>query len=78
MRLLSLFLICLSSQAIAESPGDQKFKAISAREYAWARADGGGGEDNDRVTPHLQDVRPAAQAKRSSRAAGARWPTASG
>ena len=64
MRLLSLFLICLSAQAVAASPDDQKFKAISEREYGWSRADGGGGEDAESVAPHLQDVRPAAQAKR--------------
>jgi len=64
MRLLSLFLLCLSSQAIAASADDQKFKAISDREYAWARTDGGGGEDVESIAPHLQDVRPAAQAKR--------------
>ena len=64
MRLLSLFLICLSAQAMAANADDQKFKAISEREYAWARADGGGGEDDVRIAPHLQDVRPAAQAKR--------------
>jgi len=64
MRLLSLFLLCLSTQALAATADDQKFKAISEREYAWARADGGGGEDDVRIAPHLQDVRPAAQAKR--------------
>jgi len=64
MRLLSLFLICLSAQALAANADDQKFKAVSDREYAWARADGGGGEDDERIAPHLQDVRPAAQAKR--------------
>ena len=63
MRLLPLFLICLSTQAFAANADDQKFKAISDREYAWARADGGGGED-ERIAPHLQDVRPAAQARR--------------
>jgi len=64
MRLLSLFLICLSSAALAASPDDQKFKMVSAREYAWAQADSGGGEDSESIAPHLQDVRPAAQAKR--------------
>jgi len=64
MRLLSLFLLCLSSQALAANADDAKFNAISAREYAWARADGSGGENDERVAPHLQDVRPAAQAKR--------------
>jgi len=64
MRLLSLFLICFSTQALAAHSDDQKFKAISDREYSWARADGGGGEDDERIAPHLQDVRPAAQAKR--------------
>ena len=64
MRLLSLFLICLSWPAMAASPDDQKFKTISAREYAWAQAEYGGGEDNESIAPHLQDVRPAAQTKR--------------
>ena len=64
MRLLSLFLICLSSAAIAAGPADQQFKMISAREYAWAQADTGGGEDSETIAPHLQDVRPAAQARR--------------
>ena len=64
MRLLSLFLICLSSAAMAAGPDDQKFETISAREYAWAQADNGGGEDSESIAPHLQDVRPAAQAKR--------------
>ncbi|HMI20398.1 MAG TPA: DUF885 family protein [Sphingomonas sp.] len=43
---------------------DQRFKTLTDRETAWARADGGGGEDDERIAPHLQDVRPAAQAKR--------------
>jgi len=64
MRLLSLFLICLSSAAIAAGPADQQFKMVSAREYAWAQADTGGGEDSETIAPHLQDVRPAAQARR--------------
>lgn len=64
MRLLSLFLIGLSTGAMAASPDDQKFKQISTREYAWAQADNGGGEDAESIAPHLQDVRPAAQAKR--------------
>jgi uncharacterized protein (DUF885 family) len=64
MRLLSIFLICLSSAAMAANPGDQKFKTISEREYVWAQADYGGGEDSESIAPHLQDVRPAAQAKR--------------
>jgi len=64
MRLLSLFLICLSSGAIAASPDDLQFKMISDREYAWSQADNGGGGDSESIAPHLQDVRPAAQAKR--------------
>ena len=64
MRLLSLFLACLSATAMAASPDDARFKEISEREYAWAQADAGGSEDDDRIAPHLQDVRPAAQAKR--------------
>jgi uncharacterized protein (DUF885 family) len=64
MRLLSLFLIGLSTGAIAASADDQRFKAISDREYAWAQAENGGGEDAESVAPHLQDVRPAAQARR--------------
>ena len=64
MRLLSLFLICVSTGALAATADDQRFKQISDREYAWAQAQYGGGEDSERVAPHLQDVRPAAQAKR--------------
>ena len=64
MRLLSLFLICLSSAAMAASADDQKFKTISTREYAWSQTENGGGEDAESIAPHLQDVRPAAQAKR--------------
>jgi len=64
MRLLSLFLICLSSAAMAASADDQKFKTISTREYAWSQTDNGGSEDVESVAPHLQDVRPAAQARR--------------
>ena len=64
MRLLSLFLVCLSSGAIAASPDDLQFKMISDREYAWSQADNGGGGDSESIAPHLQDVRPAAQAKR--------------
>jgi uncharacterized protein (DUF885 family) len=67
MRLLSLFLVCLSSRAMAASADDLRFKEISEREYAWAQTDSGGGEDNERIAPHLQDVRPAAQAKRLDR-----------
>ena len=64
MRLLSLFLVCLSSGAIAASPDDLQFKMISDREYAWSQADNGGGGDSESIAPHLQDVRPAAQGKR--------------
>jgi uncharacterized protein (DUF885 family) len=64
MRLLSLLLFCLSSAAMAATADDLRFKEISEREYAWAQADGGGGEDDERIAPHLPDVRPAAQAKR--------------
>ena len=64
MRLLSLFLVCLSGQAMAGPADDQKFKDVSQREYAWAQIDNGGSADNDSIAPHLQDVRPAAQAKR--------------
>jgi uncharacterized protein (DUF885 family) len=64
MRLLPLYLFFLSTGAMAATADDQRFKAISDREYAWAQADGGGGEDDERIAPHLQDVRPAAQAKR--------------
>ena len=67
MRLLSLFLFCLSSAATAESTDDLRFKQISEREYAWAQADAGGSEDDEHIAPHLQDVRPAAQAKRLAR-----------
>jgi len=64
MRLLSLFLVCLSSAAMAASVDDEKFKTISTREYAWSQTDNGGSEDAESVAPHLQDVRPIAQAKR--------------
>jgi uncharacterized protein (DUF885 family) len=64
MRLLSLFLVCLSTGAIAASAEDQRFKAISDREYSWSQTENGGGQDAESVAPHLQDVRSAAQAKR--------------
>ncbi|WP_116091250.1 DUF885 domain-containing protein [Sphingomonas crusticola] len=66
MRLLPVLLFCLGAAlpAYATPAGDARFKAISEREYAWARADGGGGEDDERIAPHLQDVRPTAQARR--------------
>jgi uncharacterized protein (DUF885 family) len=64
MRLLPLFLFCLATPALATTADDQSFKALTDRETAWARADGGGGEDDERIAPHLQDVSPAAQAKR--------------
>ena len=66
MRLLLLFLFCavVVAPAGATPADDARFKAISEQEYAWAQADGGGGEDDERIAPHLQDVRPAAQAKR--------------
>lgn len=64
MRLLSLFLICLSTGAMAASADDQRFKQISEREYSWAQTDNGGGQGSEAIAPHLQDVRPAAQAKR--------------
>ena len=66
MRLLPVLLFCASAiaPALAASADEVRFKAISEREYAWARADTGGGEDDDRIARHLQDVRPAAQAKR--------------
>jgi uncharacterized protein (DUF885 family) len=63
MRLLPIFLVCLATPALAAPADDQRFKALTDRETAWARAEGGG-EDGDRIAPHLQDVRPAAQAKR--------------
>ncbi len=64
MRLLPLFLFCLATPALATTADDQSFKALTDRETAWARADGGGGEDDERIAPHLQDVSPAAQGKR--------------
>jgi len=66
MRLLPLFLFCLvvGTPASADPAEDQRFKTLSEREYAWAQADNSGGEDDERIAPHLQDVRPAAQAKR--------------
>jgi uncharacterized protein (DUF885 family) len=66
MRLLLVLSLCLAAAApaFAEASDEQRFKAISEREYEWARADGRGGEDDERIAPHLQDVRPAAQAKR--------------
>jgi len=66
MRLLTILLFCASAvaPALAASADDVRFKAISEREYAWARADSGGGEDDERIAQHLQDVRPAAQARR--------------
>jgi len=66
MRFLPLFLSCIVAAApvLAAPADDALFRQISEREYAWARADGGGGEDDQRIAPHLQDVRPAAQAKR--------------
>lgn len=66
MRLLPLFLFCLvmGTPASADPAEDQRFKTLSEREYAWTQADHSGGEDDERIAPHLQDVRPAAQAKR--------------
>jgi uncharacterized protein (DUF885 family) len=66
MRLLPFFLFCLvaGTPASADPAEDQRFKTLSEREYAWAQADYSGGEDDERIAPHLQDVRPAAQAKR--------------
>jgi uncharacterized protein (DUF885 family) len=66
MRLLPALLFCLGTAmpALASPAADARFKAITEHEYAWARADGSGGEDDERIAPHLQDVRPAAQARR--------------
>jgi uncharacterized protein (DUF885 family) len=64
MRLLSLFLLRLSGVAMAATADDEHFKQVSSREYAWSQAQNGGGEDSESIAPHLQDVSPAAQAKR--------------
>jgi uncharacterized protein (DUF885 family) len=66
MRLLTLFLFCLAAAtpAVADTAEDLRFKSLSDREYAWAQAEGRGGEDDERIAAHLQDVRPAAQARR--------------
>lgn len=66
MRLLPALILCLgaAAPALAAPADDARFRAISEREYSWAQTDSGGGEDDERIAPHLQDVRPAAQARR--------------
>ncbi len=68
MRRLFILFLCLATAApaLAAPADDARFRAISAREYDWARADGSGGEEDERIAPHLQDVRPAAQLKDAS------------
>lgn len=65
MRFTLMVLMCaLIATPVAAAGADARFKAITEREYLWARDDGRGGADDDRIAAHLQDVRPAAQEKR--------------
>jgi uncharacterized protein (DUF885 family) len=65
MRFLSWLLVSAAVAGPAWAAGsDDAFKAIADKEYAWSQTEYGGGEDDERIAPHLEDVRPAEQAKR--------------
>jgi uncharacterized protein (DUF885 family) len=66
MRRLALFplLALLAAPALADPATDAAFKALTDREYAWRQSQESGGEDDDRVRPHLADVKPAANLAR--------------
>jgi uncharacterized protein (DUF885 family) len=57
-------LIAAVVSASAPNASDAAFRALADRDYAWWREDGGAAEEDDRIAPHLPDVRPAAQQRR--------------
>ena len=65
MRALLLIVALVAAPLAAARPGaDVAFEALTARDHAWAQADGGLGDEEDRVATKLPDVTPAAQAAR--------------
>ena len=68
MRIMLALAVLAATPGLAAAPSPEaRFRALVAREYAWRQLQQGGTtDDEERVAPHLPDVRPAAQAARAT------------
>ena len=64
---LALALLVTTPAIAAPTSPEARFRTLVAREWAWRQQQQGGtADDQERVAPHLPDVRPAAQAARAT------------